>query len=115
MQIRPLLAALRACRDALDRVPADAPGIGNSRINRALRRADAALKPYERLTPMNAYLSDLYLNHDKSECERFEKGNFAGYDEAALRANAEGFAVMIGGLGHDVAPSELIADFYHRL
>jgi hypothetical protein len=42
-----LATALKGCRDAIDRVPEGVRGNHDSKLNRALRRADAALKQYE--------------------------------------------------------------------
>lgn len=114
--MRKLVSALRGCRDALAAIPEGIPGAHDHAINRAIRRAEEALKPFWREKMLNMYVSDLYFNHDKSECEKYDRGNFAGYDEVALAANAEGFAVMVKGLcGDEIAPADLVADFYHRL
>lgn len=61
-------------------------------------------------------ISDLFFNHDLSECKLFNKGVFEGYDEDKLRQEAELFLASLSRLGvHTPSSDALIRDFYDRI
>lgn len=69
-----LISALKGCRDALDAIPEGIRGVHDHKINRALRRADAALKAIgvKMPTKNNLYaLRDVFRSLTYAEMERF--------------------------------------------
>lgn len=69
-----LISALKGCRDALDAIPEGICGAHDHKINRALRRADAALETIGVKMPSQnnlCALRDLFRALTYAEMERF--------------------------------------------
>lgn len=66
---------------------------------------------------VDANISDLFFNSDLDMARRHDSdGNFIGFDDEALRAEAIQFLNYIGRLGVPVPDvDELLADFYERV
>ena len=66
---------------------------------------------------IDANISDLFFNSDLEATRRLDRdGNFLGYDDEALRAEAECFLAYLARLGVSVpSVDDLVADFYARV
>lgn len=66
------------------------------------------------MTNLNTYISDLFFNYEKPNYENFKEEYDSQEAKAAMMIDAEDFAVLIRGLGHEVTAQELVEDFYNR-
>ena len=62
-------------------------------------------------------ISDLWFNHDHSECKIIIGGQFAGYDIGNLMDEAQAFrsTLTLAGLSSVPSAKELVEDFYARM
>jgi hypothetical protein len=68
---------------------------------------------------VNIYISDLFFNHDVSECRVLEDGEFVEFDRKKLVEEAKTFLNCIDNIAHDgvdiPTPNQLVDDFLKRI
>ncbi len=66
---------------------------------------------------INTHLSDLFFNHDISECKEFVNGQFSHFNHDKMLEQASSVIGSLKGMGVVVEHSaeELVQDFYKRV